>query len=60
MKLENKDKIDMKKHCPFVGNPPSEDCYIVKMDSQSIIFIMKYCARDYGDCGIYKMFSSEP
>jgi len=46
MKLENKDKIDMKKYCPFVGNPPAKNCDNVKMDSQSIISIMKYCARD--------------
>ncbi len=54
MELENKDKIDMKKYCPYVKNPLSDECYNVKMDSQSIFSIQKYCAKDFADCEFYK------
>ena len=57
MELKNKDKIDLKKYCPYVRNPPSKDCYNVKMDSQSIISILKYCAKDFSECRIYKKHS---
>ena len=44
----------LKKICPFIKNPPSEECYCVKMDSQSIISILKYCANNYSACEIYQ------
>ncbi len=49
----------LKRICPFIKAPPSKECYNVKMDSQSIISIMKYCAKDYYDCEIYKEHSSK-
>ncbi len=44
----------LKRICPFIKNPPSEECYCVKMDSQSIISIIKYCANNYSGCYIYQ------
>ncbi len=30
-----------KEMCPFIKDPPSKDCYNVKLDSQSIINFVK-------------------
>lgn len=47
------------KHYPLIENPPSENCYCVKLDSQSIISILKYCDNKYLECEIYKSFNNK-
>ena len=52
--MDLKEEAYLKTICPFIKNPPSEDCYNTKMDSRSIMSILEYCAKNYWDCGIYK------
>ncbi len=43
--------------CPFIENPPSDECYCVKLDSLSTEAAIIYCARRFFECRIYKSFS---
>ena len=40
--------------CPHVENPISDECYVVKLGSQEIINAMKYCAKDFKACYVYR------
>jgi hypothetical protein len=33
---------------------PSPECYVVKMDSQSIEESLRYCGGSYQECDIYR------
>lgn len=53
-----------KKMCPYVENPPSDDCYNVKLDScrdtnSMIEAILEYCNKNYSACEIYKVHSAK-
>jgi len=39
--------------CPFLRKPFSE-CYSIKLTSQSILSVMRYCIKDFWKCKIYK------
>lgn len=49
----------LKTVCPFVKDTPSNNCYVVKTDSRSMADVMKYCAKNYSGCEIYKEHSSK-
>jgi hypothetical protein len=39
--------------CPFLRKPYNE-CYSIKLTSQSILSVMRYCIKDFTKCKIYK------
>ncbi len=45
-----------KRRCPRITNPPSEDCYCIKLTSQCIEMAIYYCGNHYRECEIYQTF----
>jgi len=45
-----------KKRCPFLNNPPSNNCYCVSLDSQSTPAAIYYCDNHFSTCEIYKNY----
>ena len=43
--------------CPRIANPPSKDCYCVKLTSQCIEMTIYYCGNNFHKCEIYKSLS---
>lgn len=39
--------------CPVLENP-EPDCYCLDMTSIKIPYAVKYCLRDFRECGIYQ------
>ncbi|MCF6148095.1 MAG: hypothetical protein E3K37_05495 [Candidatus Kuenenia sp.] len=54
MKSNGGDRTDQKHLCPLIKDPPSNDCYCIKMDSMSVQLAIAYCAKNYQICDIYK------
>ncbi len=52
--MEKEDMPSKMKPCPHVKDPISDECYNVKLDSQSIINVLKYCAKDFTACDVYR------
>lgn len=50
----------LKRQCPFVQNPPSEDCYCVKLDSLSVEDALYYCGKNFEKCEIYGAILLKP
>jgi hypothetical protein len=48
------------KHCPFVESP-SDDCFVVGIDSVSAEKAIYYCGRNFDECNFYwKRIKREP
>ncbi|MBM4053129.1 MAG: hypothetical protein FJ264_00355 [Planctomycetes bacterium] len=54
MKLKTSDYAERKHLCPLIKDPPSADCYCIKMDSMSVQSAIHYCAKNYRNCDIFK------
>ena len=50
-------KEALKGRCPRIADPPSKDCYCVKLTSQCIEMAVYYCDNYYSECEIYQSHS---
>lgn len=48
-------RIQFKNRCPFIKDPPSNNCYCVKLDSQSTEAVLYYCDKYFSECEIFKI-----
>lgn len=54
MDFSASDHAETKHLCPLIKDPPSNDCYCIKMDSMSVQLAINYCAKNYHICDIFK------
>ena len=40
--------------CPFITDPPKEDCYCARLTSRSAEKAIYYCGNNFHECEIYK------
>ncbi len=52
--MGKKEYVSITKLCPHVKVPISDECYNVKLGSQDIINVMKYCGNDFEACDVYR------
>jgi hypothetical protein len=45
-----------KRRCSLIADPPSKDCYCVKLTSQCIEMTIYYCGNHYRECEMYQAF----
>lgn len=51
--IEMAKKEELPQLCPFVENP-TDDCFIVALDSLKVEAAIYYCGRNFKECDIYK------
>jgi len=54
MKYKMSDSRETRNLCPLIKDPPSIDCYCIKMDSMSVQSAINYCAKNYQSCDIFQ------
>ena len=54
MEKELKRMTPFKILCPFIQNPPSVDCYCIKLENLSMEAAINQCVKNYEECEVYK------
>jgi hypothetical protein len=52
-KVKEPAALEAGKYCPFVDSP-SDDCYVVRIDSLSAEKAIHYCGWKFEECKIYQ------